>query len=108
MTVMKKDKFQKMDTISKILDGTGIILTAISFSEPVKKNKTINTAIAIAGGACSMASFVNYMLSLEQYGLETEIDEGEIFARMMWNVVVLPVVNTLSFANAIKENNKNH
>lgn len=103
---MKEDKFQRMNTISHTTDVIGTILTIMGFYGPIKENEILNTTVSVTGGVCSIVSFVNYMLSLEQYGVTKDIDENEIIAKMMWNLVVLPVANTLSMAGFVKERNK--
>lgn len=102
----RNNKHQKMSNTGTILNGIGAIAAVASLLEPVKKNKPLNTALTITGCACSIGSYVNFMLSLEEYGLTKEINETEIIRKLLWNVVVLPVANTLSLAYAVKEINK--
>ena len=105
-TMSRNDKFQRMKNTGKLLDRIGLTTVAVGFLEPVKKNKTLSTALAITGCTCSIGSYIEFMLSLEEYGLEKEIDETEIIGKILWNVVVLPVANTMSLAYSLKEINK--
>ena len=102
----KNDKFQRMRRTGSILDLTGLITTLAGYLEPVRKNKDLSIAFTIASCGCSIGSFINFMMSLEEYGLTKEIDESEIIRRIMWNVVVMPVASSLSLAYSLKEINK--
>ena len=99
----EKEELQKLKLIDYSLNLIGIASTVAGLTNRVKKNPVLNRAMAFTGGVCSIASFITFMKSLEQYGVTEDIDEIEITEKILFNVVVLPVANTLLFADSIKK-----
>ncbi len=98
----KKDKFRKIERRYKISSRTGQLMTLLSFSDTVKKNKVLSTVVLVTGGVCSASSFVTYVQSLEQYGLTKKVDEPKIVFDFLKIVVVMPIIDITLMANSIR------